>query len=86
MQLVGLEFNGQVKTIKVMSSQSVYLTTLSLGRLIYVVLLAVKQYLSTFFSRQLTTALLELAKEIEWQKKIFHDQPSQTWFFDCVGV
>ena len=74
--MVGLEFNGQVKTIKVMSSQSVYLTTLFLDRLIYVVFLAVNQYLSTFFLRQLTTALLELAKGREWLKKI-HDQSSQ---------
>ena len=29
--LVGLEFNNPVNTIKVMSSQSVYLTTLFLG-------------------------------------------------------
>ena len=74
--MVGLEFNGQVKAIKVMSSQSVYLTTLFLDRLIYVVLLAVNQYLSTFFPRQLTTALLELAKGTNWLKKI-HDQSSQ---------
>ena len=32
--LVGLEFNGPVNTIKVMSSRSVYLTTLFLGRFI----------------------------------------------------
>ena len=31
--LVGLEFNGPVNTVKVKSSQSVYLTTLFLGRL-----------------------------------------------------
>ena len=32
-QLVGFDFNGPVNTIKVMLSQSVYLTTLFLGRL-----------------------------------------------------
>ena len=74
---VYLEFNDQVRTIKVMSSQSVYLTTPFLGRLIYVVLLMVNQYLSTFFPRQLTNALLELAKGTEWLLKIFHDQSSQ---------
>ena len=31
-KLVGLEFNGPVKIIRVMLSQSVYLTTLFLGR------------------------------------------------------
>ena len=32
--LVGLEFNGPVNTIKIMLSQSVYLTTLFLGRML----------------------------------------------------
>ena len=51
--LVSLEFNGPTNTIKVMSSQSVYLTIFFLGRFSP---LMVNQYFCTFFHEKLTTA------------------------------
>ena len=51
--LAGLEFNGPVNTVKVMSSRSVYLTTLFLD---WSSKLEVNQYLCTFICQKLTTA------------------------------
>ena len=55
LRLAGLEFNGPVNTIKVMSCQSVYLTTLFLGRLTS---LSGWPVLCTFFQQQILTLVM----------------------------
>ena len=74
--------------IRVMSSQSVYLTTLFLGRLSP---LRGWPVLCMFFRQKLTTALLESVEGKEWPLKIFQDlykrmlpdlagiEPSTSW-------
>ena len=74
--LVRLEFNGPVYNIKVMSSPSVYLTTLFLSKLSP---LSGWPVLYTFFCQKLTTTFLETAEVTEWLKKIFHNNFLTSW-------
>ena len=68
-----LRFNNPVNQLGSCRVQSIYQTTLLLGRLSP---LSGSPGLCTFFRQQLTTALLDSAEGIEWPQKIFYGQIS----------
>ena len=76
-----LEFNDPVNTVKVISSQLVYLTTLFLGKLRS---LSSLPYLCTFFRQEQTTARLESAEGTEWLQKYFMTLNQQKGQNDCT--